>query len=498
MADHIKIGDVSPRIQYAGDGLQTAFAYPFPIFEDSDLKVFLDGAVLETGYAIAGAGDSAGGTVTFDSAPANDAIVVLLRDLVIARTTDFQEGGAFRADTVNDELDRQTAFIQQVAAQAGRAIAPSDADPSTDLMLPDRTARANKLLGFDADGALQTTVSIGGWRGDWTTATSYQPNDTVRSPDAEDIYVCAAAHLSDVFVTDVSAGRWQLAIDVSAVEAARAATLAAQGVAEAAQATALSAASGATAAETNAASSEALANEWAEQEEDVAVTGHPGEYSARHWAAKAAAAMPPGTVKASQAQAEAGTDNDTYVTPLRAAQHVDARSGTAIGDLVALASVGGVAGLPAVDGSLLTGLTQESFRATANGGSQFPPALVDTRIEFPVELWDLNGSYDNAAFRFTPKVGGLYLTIAHVRLNASPAADGGFAITMKKNGANHSGSGTVIVSSIVNSADLQHIGLVDLNGTTDYVEWYAFGTVPFEINGTGSNTNVSAIRIGDL
>ena len=45
MAEHITIGDVAPRVQYVADGVLTAFTYPFPIFEEGDLEIRLDGAV---------------------------------------------------------------------------------------------------------------------------------------------------------------------------------------------------------------------------------------------------------------------------------------------------------------------------------------------------------------------------------------------------------------------------------------------------------------------
>ena len=44
MPDHIRIGDVSPRVQYIADGALRAFDFPFPIFEDGDLTVFLNEA----------------------------------------------------------------------------------------------------------------------------------------------------------------------------------------------------------------------------------------------------------------------------------------------------------------------------------------------------------------------------------------------------------------------------------------------------------------------
>ena len=59
MVEHIRIGDVAPRVQYLADGTQAHFTYPFPIFAAADLEVRLDGLVLTSGYAVTGAGSSA-------------------------------------------------------------------------------------------------------------------------------------------------------------------------------------------------------------------------------------------------------------------------------------------------------------------------------------------------------------------------------------------------------------------------------------------------------
>lgn len=153
MSDHIVIGDIRPRIQYTADGTQTVFTYPFPIFADADLKVYLGDALQSGGYTVGGAGQSAGGNVTFAAAPAAGTKVTLLRALAIARTSDFQEGGAFRAKTINDELDRQTAFVQEVGERIERALVAGPTESAAPLVLPPPTARANALLGFDAAGA---------------------------------------------------------------------------------------------------------------------------------------------------------------------------------------------------------------------------------------------------------------------------------------------------------------------------------------------------------
>jgi|GEM_PF-1564434 len=152
MFDHIRIGDVSPRVQYAADGVQTTFIFPFPVFSASNVEVYLDDEPQSNGYDVAGVGESGGGTVIFDAAPAGGVIVTLRRFMTIERTTDFQEGGTFLAKTINDELDRQAAFSQQLEAELGRCLRLAPTDPAGDPIIPKKADRASRLLGFDGDG----------------------------------------------------------------------------------------------------------------------------------------------------------------------------------------------------------------------------------------------------------------------------------------------------------------------------------------------------------
>jgi hypothetical protein len=153
MSEHITIGDVAPRVQYVADGVLAAFTYPFPIFEDGDLEIRLDGAVLLGGVTITGAGSAEGGSVAFTEPPAAGTRITLRRRLKIARETDFQVNGILRARSLNDELDYQVAAIQQVADDVAGALRldPSDAG---NVVLPLRGARANRVLGFDGSGDL--------------------------------------------------------------------------------------------------------------------------------------------------------------------------------------------------------------------------------------------------------------------------------------------------------------------------------------------------------
>ncbi len=152
MTTHVQIGAESPRKDYIASGAQTVFGFDFAVFEPEDVEVRIDGTVAAAGFTTSVNADGRG-NVVFATAPSSDARVTLIRRLTIRRQSDFQEGGELRAKTLNDELDFQTASIQQVGYEIGRALRQDDSDPSgIDMRLPPKATRAGRLLGFDANG----------------------------------------------------------------------------------------------------------------------------------------------------------------------------------------------------------------------------------------------------------------------------------------------------------------------------------------------------------
>ena len=152
MTEHIKMPDVTPIVRYVANGTQDTFTYPFPIFASEDLSVYIDGAKQTSGFTINGAGNTAGGDVTFDTAPAMDTIITLARELPIERVTDFLEGGDFSAQSINNELDYLIAALQQVSRENDLMLKYGDHETPGNVELPSRATRANKGLGFDGSG----------------------------------------------------------------------------------------------------------------------------------------------------------------------------------------------------------------------------------------------------------------------------------------------------------------------------------------------------------
>ncbi len=152
MTEHIKMPDVTPLVRYTANGTQSVFAYPFPIFASEDLAVYLNGAKQGSGFTINGAGLTAGGTVTFETAPVVNTIITLAREIPIERVTDYLEGGDFSAQSINTELDYLIAAIQQVNRENDTMLRYGDHESPGEVKLPDRSIRSNKALGFNGSG----------------------------------------------------------------------------------------------------------------------------------------------------------------------------------------------------------------------------------------------------------------------------------------------------------------------------------------------------------
>ena len=153
------ISATTPRVQYTvGRGGQTAFTDNFQFFAVTDLAVYNGATKLTyaaspsgaTQYSVTGAGDPSGGTVTLGAAVASTTVTIV-RDVPVARSTDFPPSGPFQIDSLNDELDKFTAMIKEREDDIGRSVAAPDTDPTTiDMTLPVKADRLGKLLGFDS------------------------------------------------------------------------------------------------------------------------------------------------------------------------------------------------------------------------------------------------------------------------------------------------------------------------------------------------------------
>jgi len=167
----------TPRASYTASASQTSFAIPFEFFSTNDVKVY-NGTTLLTynaspsstsQYSITGTAASSddayefgsGGSITLggSGASAND-IITIIRDITLERTSDFPPTGSFDIATLNTQLDQINAQLADRKQQSDRSIKLADTDSvSATLTLPPKATRASKVLEFDSDGDVATTLS---------------------------------------------------------------------------------------------------------------------------------------------------------------------------------------------------------------------------------------------------------------------------------------------------------------------------------------------------
>ena len=145
------------RAAYTCDGVLTTYAYPFKVLADADLLVVKKATatsaettlVLNTDYTVTGAGTS-GGNVVLTAASKCGAgyTLTILRDMAATQTTDYVDGEAFSAVSIEDALDKVTLVQQQQAEQISRAPKLPKTSSITDISLPNPAA--DNYIGWNA------------------------------------------------------------------------------------------------------------------------------------------------------------------------------------------------------------------------------------------------------------------------------------------------------------------------------------------------------------
>ena len=227
----IVVNDTTPRNQYTATSAQTTFTYSFEIFEVTDIKVFQGSTLLtyasspsdKTEYKVTGAGTSGGGTIVLGGGATASDVYTLIRDIPVARTTDFPTSGPFVIDSLNTDLDKMVAMMGEREDEISRSIRLTDDDTSATLTLPLKASRANKVLTFSSTGNVETSITatdvstvagiasnittVSGIASNVTTVAGISSNvTTVAGKSSEITSVAAVASLiTSDFVSDLNA-----------------------------------------------------------------------------------------------------------------------------------------------------------------------------------------------------------------------------------------------------------------------------------------------------
>jgi hypothetical protein len=103
---------------YTATSGQATFQVPFKFTSATDLLVTQNGVQLTLGsnYTAAGAGASAGGSITLVTPAALNDAIVISRSLTLTQPTSFRNAGALQPSSIENAIDRVAMQVQQVQA----------------------------------------------------------------------------------------------------------------------------------------------------------------------------------------------------------------------------------------------------------------------------------------------------------------------------------------------------------------------------------------------
>jgi len=188
-ATNVTLGTTASTTVSGQNVVVTTGTYATTLNNNSDIQVFVNGVQKTIGAGndytvLLNVGDDANkaGKVIFNSAPTDTHIVTIKRDVTLARTTDFQTGGALTAKTLNSEFDTMIMAIQdtQYDTTAGAVKFPEDETP-TSSFLPAVSTRRHKLLAFDSAGefSMKDDISTGNFA---ITGTTVRGTTALKTP----------------------------------------------------------------------------------------------------------------------------------------------------------------------------------------------------------------------------------------------------------------------------------------------------------------------------
>ena len=99
-----------------------------------------------------------------------------------------------------------------------------------------------------------------------------------------------------------------------------------------------------------------------------------------------------------------------------------------------------------------------------------------TKVQCNTEVFDTASAYDNSTnYRFTPQTAGKYLVYSKVRIDTTAANCEVVVSYIYKNGSSYTYSVIDFDSNDGEGATTINSSIIDMNGSSDYVELYAYG-----------------------
>lgn len=163
MADY-NINAATRRVVLSGSAGTGPYSFTFAVLVQTDLAVYLNSTklTLTTDYTVSIAANGTGtvtlntGTTNVPTTPTSSDSIIIVGARALERTTDFVTAGDLRASALNEQLDANVIFDQQLAEENQRTVKAPVFDPATtegggtvDMTLPAKDTRKGKYLAFN-------------------------------------------------------------------------------------------------------------------------------------------------------------------------------------------------------------------------------------------------------------------------------------------------------------------------------------------------------------
>jgi len=158
------------------------------------------------------------------------------------------------------------------------------------------------------------------------------------------------------------------------------------------------------------------------------------------------------------------------------------------------------AGTITMPNGIISGQNYPAFEAEVSS-TQTLTSGANTLVEFDTEIFDTDGMYDNTAgnYKFTPTIAGKYFVYGRIFLYTTAFTVQRARIFIYKNGSLYGNSSTQFDTGNVVEYTPMIGQVVEMNGSTDYLQIYAYMLVssgtPQIFQDTGRNA-FGAYRIG--
>lgn len=160
------VSNITNKTRQHGNGTTKAFNFSFPIFNTTDLEVYLidttttpETSVLQTtGFTTTISTTTEGGTVTFVTAPTSNQDVFIKRVMSYTQATKISTNTNFPEKNLEDTYDKSRMIDIQLNEENDRTLQINQFyDGSADFTIPN--PEAGKVLGWDATGLIMANYS---------------------------------------------------------------------------------------------------------------------------------------------------------------------------------------------------------------------------------------------------------------------------------------------------------------------------------------------------